>query len=218
MEQPDSISRRDALIWTGTGAMALGGVAGGSVLMSNNAGATAEMQVEAPHLEVPTPDGNVENVVFYITIEASYSGFGGEVEFLSFETAIDGETVHTGMYGHDYPEQIGGDRDGESGEVWLHPSGEHEGRIFLFKDTSYEPADIRVPEDGESETFEFDIGVDFELLSADEEVLLAKHDSATATITIYNNDDDESDPEASMSMTTVELKVVLPNGESYKTV
>lgn len=210
--------------------MTLAGMAGGSVVFSDGAEGSADMQVDAPSLEVTTPNGTVEEIIVYLTADATYGGFDEEVTELGFTTTLDDETVHSGDFDVNHPDWMG-ETGPESGDftyrAFMERFGE-EDRIFLFDDTGFEPADFEVPDAGASETFDLDFEVEFRILS-EGEVLMTREDAATASITIHNEADDDgggdgtedddgdeegSEPEASMSVTNIDITVELPNGET----
>lgn len=220
MERPNSINRRHALIWTGTSAMALGGIAGGSVLLSRDAGATAAVEIDAPNLEVSSPDGTVEEIIINVEANATYSGFNDvDVEYLGFTLTLNGKTIHEGNYSIEHPD-IGGVSGPDKGNVHYRPYptriGPDDDQVFLFEDTAFEPPDFEVPEDGASKTFDLDLGLEFRVMSPKKKVLMKRHTSATATITLHNEEDtdDGSEYAAGLEATTVEIQVELPNGET----
>lgn len=232
MGSDHAIGRRGILTLTG-GTVTFAGLAGGSVLLSDGAGATAEMELTAPSLEVTTPNGTVEEIVVYLTADATYSGFDEEITELGFTTTLNGESIHSGEYHVNHPDWIG-ETGPESGDftyrAFMDRFGDRD-RVFLFEDTSFEPADFAVPEPGASRTFELEFDVEFEIISG-EKVVTTRTDSATATLTIHHeaadgeetaNDDGDDDtgdgdagnePEASMGVSEVQLVVELPDGET----
>lgn len=234
MESGDSadsrVSRREMMTLAGTGAVGAVAIGGGSMVLSNTASATA--QLEAEDLEVTAPDGKVEEINIIVSgAEITYSNVGPEVVGCISTIYVDGEEVASrGFHKHNVGEDnpfidIGPD----SGTIAYHSGIDKPGGpgVPLFSNTSYEPSDFEVSEDGASETYTLDVEVEFGVYTDEEEsgdgVVVTDSGSDTVELTITNEDDGSSggggtgggsdpDPEISVSGGKISLTVELPDG------
>lgn len=210
----------------GTSAAALGGVAGGTLLLGGSTVASA--QIDTENLEVTTPDGTVEEIVVYMEVECSYDNVDGTVQWLGMTTTLNGETIHADEYDINHPDWLEADTGPDSGSVVYRPYMDRFGtndRVFLFEDTGYEPGDFAVSEDGATETFDLDFSVEMAVITDAEETVATAESSATSQLTITNEADGgddgggsggngSEDPEASAGVSEVSLAVELPGGDT----
>lgn len=230
--QPDTpLGRRDVLAMAGTSTVALGGIGGATLAFP--AGATARAQIDTQDLAVTTPDGTVDEIVVYMQVECTYENVDGTVQWMDVTTTLNGETIHSDRYDINHPDWLEADVGEDSGSVVYRPYMDRFGsndRVFLFEDTAYESADFAVDEDGTTETFDLDLGVDVGVVTQAEETVATTETSATTQLSITNEADGDSDgdengtgpgngtdggqePTASASVDQVRLFVELPNGE-----
>ncbi|UWG48046.1 hypothetical protein HSRCO_1768 [Halanaeroarchaeum sp. HSR-CO] len=163
----------------------------GSVILVGTAGcattvsAQSTAQMDSRNAEVTTPDGSVDEIVIPVMVDCEYSGFTqAEVTHQGFTLAIDEEIVDDGTWSIEHPDFLG-----ELGP----DAGDFTYRSFfwkvndwvpVFEETSYTQEDFYVDE-GESETYDFDIDVEWRIVS-DEEVLRTESLSETVSITIHH--------------------------------
>ncbi|MGM0399010.1 MAG: hypothetical protein ACQEQY_08460 [Halobacteriota archaeon] len=151
--------------------------------------------------EVTTPDGTVDEIVIPVMVDCEYSGFTGtEVTHQGFTLAIDEEVVDDGTWSIEHPDFMGELGPDEGDFTYRSFFWKVNDWVPVFEETSYTQEDFYVDE-GESETFDFDIDVEWRIVS-DDDVLRTESLAETVSITIHHESDDDSGGETTTATAT----------------